>query len=156
MVKEIERKFLVNGNEWRNQANGILYRQGYLSTNIKRAVRIRTVGEEKAFLTIKALEQGAVRSEYEYEIPLPDAVSLLDELCEYPLIEKKRYKINYEGLVWEVDEFFGENEGLIIAEVELSDENQVIAIPDWVGEEVTDDPRYLNANLVKNPYKSWK
>ena len=155
MAREIERKFLVKGNRWRNQASGILYRQGYLAIDIKRTVRIRTV-EKKGFLTIKALERGAVRTEYEYEIPLQDAISILDTLCELPIIEKKRYKIDHKGFVWEVDEFMGENKGLIIAEVELSDENQVIAIPDWVGKEVTDDLRYLNANLVKNPYSKWK
>lgn len=155
MVKEIERKFLVRGNKWRRQAKGVLYRQGYISTNVRRAVRVRIV-ERKGFLTIKALRRAAVRSEYEYEIPLSDAISLLDELCEYPPIEKKRYKINYKGFIWEIDEFLGENKGLIIAEVELTDENQVVAIPDWVGKEVTDDPRYLNANLVNNPYKAWK
>ena len=155
MANEIERKFLVKGNQWRNQSSGVLYRQGYLSTHINRTVRIRVVGK-KGFITIKSLVRGSLRTEYEYEIPFKDAAFMLSELCKHPIIEKNRYKIKYEGHVWEVDEFFGENEGLIVAEVELSHENQSIDLPDWIGLEVTDDPRYLNANLVKVPYKNWK
>ena len=155
MANEIERKFLVKGNQWRNQSSGVLYRQGYLSTHINRTVRIRVVGK-KGFITIKSLVRGSLRTEYEYEIPFKDADYMLSELCKRPIIEKNRYKIEYEGHVWEVDEFFGENEGLILAEVELSHEHQVIELPDWLGLEVTDDPRYLNANLVEIPYKKWK
>jgi CYTH domain-containing protein len=154
MAKEIERKFLLKGDGWRELASGEVYRQGYLSTLKERTVRVRITGS-KAYLTIKGPVTGATRLEYEYEIPLEDAEEMLDKLCEDPLIEKTRYKIEFGGLLWEVDEFGGENEGLFLAEVELSDENQEIELPEWIGEEITGDPRYLNANLVKFPYRRW-
>ncbi len=154
MGQEIERKFLVKGDAWRKSASGIRYRQGYLSTAKKRTVRVRVAGES-AWLTVKGENQGAVRSEFEYEIPLIDAEQLLDELCKRPLIEKIRYHIPAGQLTWEVDEFFGENAGLIVAEVELYSPEQEIDLPSWVGEEVTEDPRYYNANLIKNPFKDW-
>ena len=154
MAQEIERKFLVTGDAWRRLAKGTVYRQGYLSTVKERTVRVRTVGD-KGYLTVKGLSVGAKRAEFEYEIPVTDADVMLDELCEQPLIEKTRYKIPFDGLIWEVDEFASDNEGLIVAEVELSDEDQEIRLPDWIGEEVTDDLRYYNANLVAHPYKSW-
>ena len=154
MGKEIERKFLVKGDSWRGQAHGKRYRQGYLSTVKERTVRIRTVGEE-GFITIKGITIGASRPEYEYEIPLKDANEMLDELCEKPIIEKTRYRIPQGNLAWEIDEFEGDNRGLIVAEIELKDENQTVDFPDWVGKEVTDDPRYFNANLVKKPYTTW-
>ncbi len=154
MGKEIERKYLVKGDSWKELARGVMYRQGYLSTVKERVVRVRTI-DDKGYLTIKGISRGISRLEFEYEIPLEDANKMLDELCERPLIEKARYKIEYGGLVWEVDEFFGDNEGLILAEVELSDENQHIELPDWIGEEVSGDPRYFNSNLIKHPYKEW-
>ncbi len=154
MGKEIERKYLVKGDSWKALARGVMYRQGYLSTVKERVVRVRTI-DDKGYLTIKGISKGISRLEFEYEIPLEDANKMLDELCERPLIEKARYKIEYGGLVWEVDEFFGDNEGLILAEVELSDENQHIELPDWIGEEVSGDPRYFNSNLIKHPYKEW-
>ena len=154
MAKEIERKFLVKSDAWRKLAEGTLYRQGYLNSVKERTVRIRTVGNE-AFLTIKGLTVGATRSEYEYPIPLADCNAMLDTLAEKPIIEKKRYKIKNEGLTWEVDEFFGDNQGLIVAEVELQSEAQTFAKPDWIGEEVTGDPRYFNANLIKHPFTKW-
>ena len=154
MAKEIERKFLVKSDAWRKLAEGTLYRQGYLNSIKERTVRIRTVGNE-AFLTIKGLTVGATRSEYEYPIPMADCNAMLDTLAEKPIIEKKRYKIKKDGLTWEVDEFFGDNQGLIVAEVELQSEAQAIAKPDWIGEEVTGDPRYFNANLIKHPYAKW-
>jgi adenylate cyclase len=154
MGKEIERKFLVKGTAWRRLAKGILYRQGYLSTVKERTVRVRVIGT-KGYITIKGVTIVATRTEFEYEIPVKDANIILDELCEHPIIEKNRYKINHGGLIWEIDEFAGENEGLIIAEVELDDEAQKVQLPDWIGEEVTGDPRYFNANLIKAPYKSW-
>ena len=107
------------------------------------------------YLTVKGVSVGARRSEYEYEIPRADAEAMLDELCERPLIEKTRRKIPFAGLVWEVDEFAGENAGLVVAEVELEDETQEVALPEWVGEEVTGDPRYFNANLIARPFKTW-
>ena len=154
MGQEIERKFLVKTDSWRGQDQGKRYRQGYLSTVKERTVRVRTAGE-KGFLTIKGVTVGASRPEYEYEIPASDANQILDQLCQQPLIEKTRYRISYAGLVWEVDEFEGENRGLITAEVELKDENQVVSFPVWVGREVTADPRYFNANLVAKPFTTW-
>jgi adenylate cyclase len=154
MGKEIERKFLVKNDSWRGQDNGKRYRQGYLSTVKERTVRVRTAGD-KGFLTVKGITVGASRPEYEYEIPVADANEMLDQLCERPLIEKTRYRISHTGLVWEVDEFDGENRGLITAEVELKDEHQSVTLPGWVGQEVTGDPRYFNANLVAKPFTTW-
>ncbi len=154
MGQEIERKFLVRGEAWRGLAAPTPYRQGYLSTEAARTVRVRTVGD-KGYLTVKGLSVGARRSEFEYEIPRADADAMLDELCERPLVEKTRRKIPFEGLVWEVDEFAGENQGLVVAEVELDDENQEVRLPDWIGEEVTGDPKYFNANLIAHPYRTW-
>lgn len=152
MGKEIERKFMVKEGAWRN-AKGTKYRQGYLNSAKERNVRVRTM-EDKAYLTIKGIAIGASRMEFEYEIPLQDAEELL-EICEKPLIEKTRYKVQEGGFVWEVDEFFRENQGLIIAEVELESEDQEFPKPDWVGKEVTGDPRYFNSNLINNPYTNW-
>ncbi len=154
MAKEIERKFLMANDTWRGLAQGKRYRQGYLSTVKERTVRVRTAGD-KAYLTIKGISVGASRSEYEYEIPFADATEMLDQLCEHPLVEKTRYRIPYDGLVWEVDEFEGENRGLITAEVELTDEKEAVAIPEWIGKEVTGDPKYFNANLVAKPFTRW-
>jgi CYTH domain-containing protein len=154
MAHEIERKFLVIGEGWRQPGEGRRYRQGYLSTAADRAVRVRTVGDQ-GFLTIKGRTQGATRAEYEYPIPVDEAEAMLDNLCLRPLIEKVRYAIPYQGRVWEVDEFFGDNAGLVVAEVELENETQAIVKPDWVGAEVTDDPRYYNANLVHKPFSQW-
>jgi CYTH domain-containing protein len=117
-------------------------------------VRVRTINNN-GYLTIKGITVGASRREFEYEIPAKDAEELLDNLCEKPLIEKIRYKVDYGTLTWEVDEFFGENEGLIVAEVELHSEDQPFDRPEWVTEEVTTDPRYYNANLIKYPYSKW-
>lgn len=154
MAKEIERKFLVKNDTWRGQDKGKRYRQGYLNTAKERTVRARTAGD-KGYLTIKGITVGASRSEYEYEIPVADANEMLDRLCERPLIEKTRYRVPHDGLVWEIDEFEGENSGLIVAEVELKDEHQSLTLPDWVDEEVTGDPRYFNANLVAKPFSKW-
>jgi CYTH domain-containing protein len=154
MAMEIERKFLVEGDAWRQGATGVRYRQGYLCTDKHRTVRVRTAGD-KAFLTIKGLSQGASRAEYEYEIPSADADAMLDALCLRPLIEKTRYRIPADDLVWEIDEFEGDNAGLIVAEVELNSADQPVHLPPWVGKEVTDDPRYYNANLVRTPYSAW-
>jgi CYTH domain-containing protein len=154
MGKEIERKFLINGDDWRALAQGTMYRQGYLNSAKERTVRVRTVGD-RAFLTIKGITVGATRAEYEYEIPFGDCNALLDNLAEKPLIEKKRYKIKQGEFVWEIDEFFGDNQGLIVAEIELVSEDQAFDKPRWVGEEVTGDPRYFNSNLIKHPFTKW-
>ncbi|MBF0368344.1 MAG: CYTH domain-containing protein [Magnetococcales bacterium] len=155
MGVEIERKYLVKNDAWRDGAQGVAFRQGFLSTQKERVVRVRMAGE-KGTLTIKGVTRDVSRVEFEYEIPKADAEQLLDQLCERPLIEKTRYKIEHAGLIWEVDIFEGENAGLILAEVELEDENQAIELPDWVGEEVSSDARYYNSNLVKNPFSSWR
>jgi len=155
MGTEIERKFLVTGDEWRSMATGVFYRQGYLCLEKERTVRVRIAGD-KAFLTVKGRSSGISRMEYEYPIPLEDARVLLAQLCVQPVIEKKRYRIRYQGFVWEVDEFIGENEGLLVAEIELAAEGQVFEKPSWVGAEVSSDRRYANAGLVKNPYSTWR
>ena len=154
MQLEIERKFLVRGDGWRSQSIGVRYRQGYISTDPERSVRIRLV-RDKAYLTIKGMTVGATRAEYEYEILADEASDMLDNLCVHPLIEKTRYRLQDHGLTWEVDEFEGDNAGLILAEVELEQEDQTVILPDWVGKEVTGDPRYYNARLVTEPYTRW-
>jgi adenylate cyclase len=154
MGVEIERKFLVLGDQWKALGQGVLLRQGYLSSAPERVVRVRIEGES-AMLTIKGRTSGATRSEWEYPIPVADAQAFLDTLCERPIIEKRRYRIPHEGMLWEVDEFLGENAGLVVAEIELTAEGQAFARPDWVGEEVTHDARYFNANLLRHPYSKW-
>jgi CYTH domain-containing protein len=152
MAIEIERKFLVVGNDWR-EAIPTRICQGYLNRDKGRTVRIRIAGEQ-AYLTIKGNTCGATRAEFEYEIPLVDAEQLLS-LCEKPVIQKLRRLISYCGNTWEVDEFQGENTGLVVAEIELESEDQEFSIPSWIGREVTEDPRYFNSNLVNNPYCMW-
>ena len=153
MAQEIERKFLTIGEDWRTD-NGIFIRQGFLHNAIESTVRVRASGDH-AYLTIKSAMTGITRTEFEYEIPLEDANELLDKLCQKPLIEKIRHKIQRNGFTWEIDEFLGENTGLVVAEIELEDEDQEFPKPDWLGEEVSNNVRYLNANLVKNPYSKW-
>ncbi len=153
MAIEIERKFLVTGDAWRD-ATATYYSQGYLNRAKERTVRVRIAGEE-AFLTIKGKSAGASRAEFEYPIPLWDARELLG-LCEQPLIEKYRRKILFEGFIWEVDEFLGENLGLVVAEVELPSEDTSFTLPEWVGEEVTSDARYFNSNLSSMPFSRWQ
>lgn len=155
MAVEIERKFLVTGTQWKKNAAGLLYRQGYLSFDKERTVRVRIAGK-KGFLTIKGISEGISRLEFEYEIPLADANSLLAELCHQPLIEKKRYTVEHKGFTWEIDEFFGENKGLTVAELELASENQSFEKPVWIGDEVSDDHRYFNASLARHPFSQWK
>lgn len=155
MAKEIERKYLIEKESWRKLAlPGEVFRQGYLSTDKERTVRVRSVGD-RGYLTIKGKTTGVTRSEFEYTIPPRDANELLDTLCLRPLIEKTRYRVPYAGMTWEIDEFAGENQGLILAEVELEHEGQAIELPDWIGREVSDDPRYYNANLVNHPFSRW-
>lgn len=158
MAKEIERKFLVSG-KLPHGMSGVTLRQGYLQSEKERAVRIRIVEKEeskKGVLTIKGIgdESGMSRYEFETEIPVPDAVHLLS-LCDQPLIEKTRYRYDFEGLTWEVDEFHALNEGLIVAEVELESEEQQFNKPDFIGEEITSEVKYYSMMLVKNPYTKW-
>jgi CYTH domain-containing protein len=155
MGREIERKFLVNGDHWRSLADtGTVFRQGYLSLEPGRSVRVRLAGEMGS-LNIKGKISMLSRHEFEYAISAEDAHELLDKLCIQPLIVKTRYRLTHHGLVWEIDEFAGDNAGLIIAEVELASEDQGFDAPEWLGEEVSHDPRYLNINLVKRPYSHW-
>lgn len=154
MSVEIERKFLVRGSGWKTLGQGVAIRQGYLSTNPDRVVRVR-IEDDKATLTIKGRTNGITRGEWEYAIPLTEADQLLNDLCERPLIEKTRTRILYEGMTWEVDEFFGDNLGLVVAEIELGSEAQAFAKPEWIAEEVTDDARYFNANLLRHPFSAW-
>ena len=153
MATEIERKFLLKNEGWRGLATGVIYRQGYLTTGEGITVRVRIVGNQ-GFLTVKGATVGKSRLEFEYPVPLEDAQQMLDTLCDRPLIEKTRYKIKQGDLVWEIDEFAGENQGLILAEVELEEENQTIDLPQWIDREVS-DPKYFNANLAKYPYSQW-
>lgn len=150
---EIERKFLVVGSAWR-QGAGVRFSQGYLNRDKDRTVRVRLAGEQ-AFLTIKGRSAGASRAEFEYEVPLADGQQLL-QLCERPLIEKIRRVLAHEGNTWEVDEFLGENAGLVVAEIELQSEDQAFARPEWLGEEVTSDSRYFNSSLSLNPFGQWR
>lgn len=152
MGTEIERKFLVTGTKWK-MANSTYFCQGYLNRDKNRTVRIR-LAENKAWLTIKGKSNGPVRPEFEYAIPVADAQALL-AICEQPLIEKNRFISTFAGMTWEIDEFLGQNSGLVIAEIELSSPEQEFAKPDWVGAEVTDDPKYYNSNLSKSPYSTW-
>ncbi|MGC9324880.1 MAG: CYTH domain-containing protein [Desulfomonilia bacterium] len=154
MAKEIERKFLVDMERLQPHGRGVDIRQGFIPTEGHTVVRIRITGEE-AYLTIKGKSTGPVRSEFEYPIPVSEASEMLNELCERPFIDKTRYSLNFSGNTWEVDVFHGENEGLVIAEIELRSEDQAIDLPPWVSREVTGDPRYFNVHLVKHPYTTW-
>lgn len=155
MGKEIERKFLLKDSSYKKLcSSGKLYKQGYISSNPNKTVRVRII-DDKGFLTIKSKVTGLVREEFEYEIPIADAEEILQKLCEKPIIEKTRYKLKFKGHIWEIDEFHGENEGLVVAEIELKNENEDFAAPEWISEEVTYDDRYINSNLIKNPYKNW-
>jgi CYTH domain-containing protein len=156
MPLEIERKFLINKAIWEKleKPQGYFMRQGYISTDPSKTIRVRLT-DEKAFLTIKGQSVGAVRAEFEYEIPQSDAKQLLDNFAESEL-SKTRYKINFDAKTWEVDEFYGDNEGLIVAEIELDSEDESFEKPIWITDDVTDDKRYFNSNLTKNPYKNWK
>lgn len=154
MSVEIERKFLVRDVRWKSLGQGVLLRQGYLSSHPERIVRVRIEGAS-AMLTIKGRTTGASRGEWEYPIPLDDARIFLDTLCEKPVIEKYRYRIPHAGMLWEVDEFLGENQGLVVAEIELTAEDQPFSKPDWIGDEVTNDARYANANLLRHPFSRW-
>ncbi len=151
---EIERKFLVTSDSYKAHAESKRIVQGYICNDRERVVRVRIYGD-KAFLTIKDTTVGFARHEFEYEIPLSDARTLLDSVCLRPIIDKTRYRYACGRLCWEIDEFHGENAGLVIAELELPRADATFEKPDFVGDEVTGDPRYYNANLITNPYKNW-
>lgn len=150
---EIERKFLVRNSDWRILGDPIRYAQGYLVADGERTVRVRLAGP-KGFLTVKGISQGFSRKEFEYEIPVDDALEMLG-LSATPVIEKHRTRILYDGKIWEVDEFEGDNKGLIMAEIELTSQEERFSIPPWIGEEVTGDPRYFNSWLARKPLKNW-
>ena len=154
MGVEIERKFLLAGDDWRALGAPVLLRQGYLSSDPARVVRVRVEGEN-ACMTIKGKSVGATRGEWEYPIPLADANELLERLCEQPIVEKYRRRIDFAGNTWEVDEFLGANQGLVLAEIELGAEDQQFDKPAWIGADVTADRRYYNSNLVRHPFSSW-
>ncbi|MBV8047620.1 MAG: CYTH domain-containing protein [Paludibacterium sp.] len=153
MGMEIERRFLVNGDGWRGQGKTERYRQGYLSVDPARTVRVRVVGDQ-AWLTIKAKLTDTSRYEFEYDIPLKDAEEILNVMCPMQ-VDKQRTRLTHAGMIWEVDEFFGANAGLVLAEIELPSEQTPFASPDWLGGEVTADGRFTNAWLADHPYASW-
>lgn len=158
--REIERKFLVVNDHWRNQAvKKVHFAQGYLNNAAnpenKCSIRVRIEGEE-AKLNIKSMEIGISRDEYEYSIPKSDAEKMLKTLVIGPVIEKIRYFVPFAGYMWEIDEFLGDNTGLVVAEVELETEDEMPPLPEWVGQEVTDNLRYYNVSLAKRPYKEWE
>ncbi|WP_340112303.1 CYTH domain-containing protein [Maribellus mangrovi] len=150
---EIERKFLVDTHKWWPTTRGEKIIQGYLSTDKKRVVRVRVKGE-KAFITIKGETKGITRTELEYEIPAEDASVLLKMCVDHP-IEKIRYLEEIQGKVWEVDVFKNQNDGLVLAEIELQDEHEEIVLPDWILSEVSNDKRYFNAWLAQHPFATW-
>lgn len=154
MAQEIERKFLVTDFSWRSQTTGTLYRQGYIPTQNQTTVRVRSAGEA-GYITLKGPSSGISRLEFEYNIPLTDANSLLSQLCQPPLIEKWRYSLTVGDHLWVIDEFLGDNAGLVLAEVELTNESEAVVLPAWAGQEVSQDPRYYNSNLAQHPYQHW-
>jgi len=155
MATEIERKFLVNGDSWRDAVlSQERIMQGYLANNQNATVRVRVKGEQ-AFLTIKGAARGISRSEYEYPVPVSDAEAMLAELAVSPPIDKVRYRVRHGDQVWDLDVFAGDNAGLVMAELELEHEDQPFDLPDWAGTEVSGDPRYYNVNLARHPYKHW-
>lgn len=161
MAIEIERKFLLTNDDWREGAIGQHYMQGYINNEPGRTVRVR-ITEQAAFLTIKGKAPssdgkiGLGRLEFEYQIPKDDALEMLEKLCRKPIISKKRYRVIYHGFVWEIDEFAGENQGLLFAEIELEYEDQKFDLPPWIGKEVTTDTRYYNASLCQYPFSAWE
>lgn len=158
MALEIERKFLLKDDSWRAAViSSRRLSQGYLTTltdGAKASVRVR-VGGDQAYLNIKSMRLGMSRDEFEYPIPIEDAGHMLANLCSGAVIEKIRHHVHFAGLLWEIDEFLGANQGLVVAEVELNSEDQTFQKPDWVGEEVTEDPRYYNVSLVRHPFAQW-
>ena len=167
---EIERKFLLKNDDWKSLVSkSTVFKQGYLVSgnnsddqnldgqNLeqgKSSVRIRVEGDS-ANINIKSMTLSITRQEYEYPIPLGDALKMLDELCEQPLVEKTRHIVKYDNHKWEIDVFSGANKGLVVAEIELNDEAEKFSIPSWIGREVSDQVKYYNVNLIHNPYSNW-
>jgi adenylate cyclase len=155
MATEIERKFLVDPEKLPSLENPHVIKQGYVPGCQTGTIRIR-ISNSNAFLTIKGRATGLTRSEFEYPIPLSDAQQMLEELCNTAIIEKKRYLLPYGKHTWEIDVFEGNNQGLIVAEIELSDENEIFSKPEWISKEVSYDTKYRNSNLIQYPYSNWK
>lgn len=154
MAIETERKFLLKNDSWRVAGiKGVFLKQGYLKNSPESVVRVRLAGET-GYITVKGTTCNASRLEFEYTIPAVDAEEMLEKLCEKPLIEKTRYMVRVNGFEWSIDEFSGQNQGLVIAEIELATRDQVFTYPAWIGTEVTDDPRYFNSSLVAHPNPS--
>jgi len=153
MAMEIERRFLVQGDAWRALGTPCEYHQGYLSVEPERVVRVRIVGDQ-AWLTLKAKVTDVSRYEFEYSIPRADALTILDTMCPMQ-VTKQRTRVEFAGQVWEIDEFSGVNSGLVLAEIELTSEDEAFEIPDWIGQEITQDGRFSNAYLANHPYSSW-
>jgi len=152
---EIERKFLVRDDRWRQRVErSARMRQGYLTSDARCSVRVR-LADGQGFLNIKSGTLGIRRSEYEYPVPAAEAEEILDALCEKPLLEKTRHFVRHGQHLWEIDEFAGDNAGLIVAEIELSHPDEPFARPDWLGEDVSRDIRYYNSQLARRPYKTW-
>lgn len=155
MGTEIERKFLVADPSWRARAaSSSRIRQGYLCVDPERTVRVRIAGD-RAWLTIKGASRGAVRSEYEYPLPLADAQAMLDRLCRPGQVDKTRHLVPHGAMTFEVDEFHGDNAGPVLAEIELDAADTHVDLPTWIAREVTGDPRYFNAQLVQHPFRTW-
>lgn len=154
MGTEIERKFLVRNDSWRAGPAGVLCRQGYLSLGGPCTVRVRLLGDA-GYLTIKGPPAGLARAEYEYPIPAADAAEMLERFCTSLQVEKRRHVREHGGHTWEIDEFLGANQGLVLAEVELERPDEPVSLPEWAGREVTGDPRYLNSSLARCPYSRW-
>ena len=156
MAVEIERKFLLDSDGWRDQVEKSLRLcQGYLSHDALSSVRVR-IYDDHADINVKSTRDGIHRLEYEYPIPMTDARELLDKVAHRPLIEKTRHILHLHGHCWEIDEFWGENAGLIVAEIELGSVDEVFFRPSWLGKEISTDARYYNSNLSKLPYRYWK
>jgi adenylate cyclase len=157
MATEIERKFLPSGDDWRRYATArTLLRQGYLANNERCSVRVRVAGGDVGWLSVKAMTPGLARAEYEYPMPLADANAMLDALCARPFIEKWRHIVPYGAHEWEIDEFLGDNAGLVVAEVELDRVDEVPEMPPWIGREVTDDVRFYNFSLAERPWSTFR
>jgi adenylate cyclase len=156
MAREIERKFLLTHDGWRGLVtHSVDMRQGYMSSAPEVSVRVRIAGPD-AFLNFKGATLGVARHEFEYPIPLEDAAEMLELFCGERVLTKTRHHVPFAGEVWEIDEFHGANAGLIVAELELEREDSVFERPDWIGEEVSDDPRYYNVCLVEQPWSRWR
>jgi adenylate cyclase len=154
VAREIERKFLVRNDSWKAGLQGVPCRQAYLATDERVTVRVRILGDD-GYLTIKGKSAGPARDEFEYPIPVADALAMLESLSTGGVVEKIRYSVIAHGMLWDVDEFLGANSGLVVAEVELDHEGQEIVLPEWAGKEVTGDVRYYNSRLAREPFSAW-